>query len=69
MFAARRGDYLIGYEAGPIPTWRARRCAVRISYLAKEGYSPWCYKHMSAPMPVKTETHYEIEFRGGHEPM
>ena len=49
MFAARRGDYLIGYEAGPIPTWRARRCAVCISYLAKEGYSPMRYKHMSAP--------------------
>jgi hypothetical protein len=69
MFAARRGDYLIGYEAGPIPTWRARRCAVRISYLAKKGYSPWRYKHMSAPKASDNEVQYEIEFRGGHEPM
>jgi len=69
MFAARRGDYLIGYEAGPIPTWRARRCAVRISYLTKKGYSPWRYKHMSAPKASDNEVQYEIEFRGGHEPM
>lgn len=68
MFAARRGDFLIGYEAGPIPTWRARRCAVRISYLAKEGYAPWRYKHMTPPKPVETETHYEIDFKNASPP-
>jgi hypothetical protein len=63
MFAARRGDYLIGYEAGPIPTWRARHCAILISYLKGDGYSPWRYKNMRPPRPVETEARYEIVFR------
>ncbi len=68
MFAARRGDYLIGFEAGPIPTWRTRYGAIRISYLIKEGYSPWRYKHMTAPNASKNEVQYEIQFREGQEP-
>ncbi len=69
MFAARRGDYVIGYEAGPIPIWSARRCAIRISYLKGDGYSPWRYKHMTTPKVSKNEVQYEIEFREDHEPL
>ena len=62
MFAARKGGYVIGYEAGPIPTWRARRCAIGVNYLKKEGYSPWRYRNMAKPQPPATETQYHIEF-------
>jgi hypothetical protein len=62
MFAARQGGYIIGYEAGPIPTWKARRCAIRISFLKKDGYSPWRYKHMAPPKSSVSETQYEIDY-------
>ena len=62
MFAARKGGYVIGYEAGPIQTWRARRCAIAVNYLKKEGYSPWRYRKMAKPRPPATETQYHIEF-------
>jgi hypothetical protein len=65
MFAARRGDYVIGYESGPIPKWKVRRCAIPIGYLKKDGYSPWRYKYMTPPMPVIKEPLYEIDFRTG----
>lgn len=65
MFAARRGDYIIGYESGPIPKWKVRRCAIGIGYLKGDGYTPWRYKYMTPPMPVKTEPRYEIDFRTG----
>lgn len=62
MFADRRGHYAIGYEAGPIPTWRARRCAILFSYLKKEGYSPWRYRNMAEPQPAGMEIQYDIAF-------
>lgn len=62
MFAARHGHYVIGYEAGPIPTWKARRCAIRINMLKEDGYSPWRYKHMKRPKANQPESHYEIEY-------
>lgn len=62
MFAARKGAFIIGLEAGPNPTWRARRCAILISYLKKEGYAPWRYRNMAEPQPVETETQFVIEF-------
>ncbi len=62
MFAARQGGYIIGLEAGPIPTWRARRCAILISYLRKEGYSPWRDRNMAEPQPAAVKTQYAIEF-------
>lgn len=65
MFADRQGGYVIGYEAGPIPTWRARRCAIRINYLQKEGYSPWRYRNMAKPKLSGNETQYDINFPRG----
>lgn len=62
MFAARQGDYIIGYEAGPIPTWKARRCAIRVGFLKGDGYSPWRYRHMAPPKPAEAETQYEIDY-------
>ncbi|QTN32622.1 hypothetical protein HZ994_09845 [Akkermansiaceae bacterium] len=60
MFAARKDGYVIGYEAGPKPTWRARRGAILISYLKKEGYNPWRYRHMAKPSASATEIQYDI---------
>ena len=51
MFVLRKNDFLVGFEAGPIPTWRARRCAIHIEYLKRNGYSPWRYREMEAPDP------------------
>jgi hypothetical protein len=62
MFAARQGEYVIGYEAGPIPTWKARRCAIRVGFLKDEGYAPWRYKHMKPPKAKQPEVHYEIDY-------
>lgn len=62
LFAARQDGYVIGYEAGPIPTWKARRCAIRVSFLKEDGYSPWRYKYMTPPKPAATETRYEIDY-------
>jgi cell wall-associated NlpC family hydrolase len=62
MYAGRQGGYIIGYESGPIPTWRVRRCAIHIDYLKKDGYSPWRYKYMTPPRPVEVEPKYEIDF-------
>lgn len=63
MFAARSGDHVVGYEAGPIPMWNAHRCAIRIQYLKEEGYSPWRYRHMAKPNPAAAEPRYEIDSR------
>lgn len=62
MFVVRRGDFIIGYESGPIPTWRARRCVIRISYLKQEGYSPWRYRNMDIPGPDASVPRYETDF-------
>lgn len=37
---------IIGYEAGPKPTWRVNACGILKSRLLKEGYSPWRYRGM-----------------------
>ncbi len=64
MFVSRQDKFIIGYEAGPIPTWRARRCAISIGYLKENDYSPWRYKNMAAPS-FSTETpRYDIDFTG-----
>ncbi len=67
MFADRQGGYIIGYEAGPIPTWRARRCAILISKLKDDGYTPWRYRKMAAPKSSDKETQYYIEFGNSSE--
>lgn len=64
MFISRQGEFVIGYEAGPIPTWRARRCAIRISYLKANGYNPWRYKKMAAPSFSNETPQYQIDFTG-----
>jgi hypothetical protein len=61
MFAARQGGYIIGYEGLSVPTWRARRCAIRISYLKSEGYSPWRHRNMAAPKPTGADIIYNID--------
>ncbi len=60
LFSARQGDYVIGYEAGPKPTWRARCGAILISYLKKEGYTPLRYRHMSKPTASAPKIEYDI---------
>lgn len=60
LFLVRKGDFFVGYEAGPIPTWRARRCAIHISYLKRNGYSPWRYREMEAPFPTDDASRYII---------
>ena len=62
MFADRKGPYIIGLEAGPIPSWRARRCAILVSFLKKDGYSPWRYRNMAKPQPAESQIQYAIEF-------
>ena len=62
MFASRKGPFVVGYEAGPIPTWRARSCGILVSFLKKEGYTPWRYRNMAEPTPPQTQTEYHIEF-------
>jgi hypothetical protein len=52
MFAARKGNFLVGYEAGPIPSWRVHRGGILVSYLKKEGYSPWRYRDMTTSQSV-----------------
>lgn len=64
MFAARQGRFIVGYEAGPIPTWRARRCAISLSYLKKNDYSPWRFKNMDIPRPTDETPTYQIDFGG-----
>ena len=50
MFYTYQDQFVIGYEAGPIPTWRARQCAITVSFLKGDGYSPYRYKNMAEPM-------------------
>ncbi len=64
MFTVRQDEFIVGYEAGPIPTWRARRCAIRVSWLKANGYRPWRYKEMAAPQPSAEELRYDIDFTG-----
>jgi len=64
MFMVRQDEFVVGYEAGPIPTWRARRCAIRVSYLKANGYSPWRYKKMDVPRPATKTPRYDIDFTG-----
>lgn len=52
LFVERMGDHIIGFESGPIPTWRARRCAISIDWLKADGFSPWRYREMQAPDPA-----------------
>ncbi|MFK7850611.1 MAG: hypothetical protein AB8D78_06495 [Akkermansiaceae bacterium] len=53
MFVERRKDYVVGFESGPIPTWRARQCSIRIDWLKANGYSPWRYREMAEPLPTE----------------
>jgi hypothetical protein len=62
MFAAQQHGYIIGYEAGPIPTWRARRCAILISKLKDDGFSPLRYRNMAAPKSDEAKVQYYIDF-------
>lgn len=64
MVITRQDQFIIGYEAGPIPTWRARRCAILISYLKANSYSPWRYKNMAEPKPTNDITLYDIDVTG-----
>lgn len=64
MFMIRQDEFIVGYEAGPIPTWRARRSAIRISYLTEKGYSPYRYRKMDIPCPKTNIPHYDIDFTG-----
>ncbi|MBG7607456.1 MAG: hypothetical protein IZT59_05455 [Verrucomicrobia bacterium] len=64
MFITRQGEYIVGYEAGPIPTWRSRRCAIRVSYLKAKDYSPWRYKNMAEPRFSTDTPQYNIDFTG-----
>ena len=56
LFHTKQDEFMIGYEAGPIPTWRARRCAIRIEWLKENGYSPWRYNNMGEPFAVEDDT-------------
>lgn len=60
MFVGRQDGWIIGYEAGPIPTWRARRCAIPIRFLKENDYAPWRYREMAAPKPA-TQPRYDID--------
>ena len=64
MFITHQDQFIIGYEAGPIPTWRARKCAIKISYLKTNGYSPWRYKNMAEPSPSTPMPLYDIDVTG-----
>ncbi len=64
MFITRQDPFIIGYEAGPIPSWRARRCAITISYLKANGYSPWRYKKMAKPSFDTPPPLYDIDVTG-----
>jgi len=39
---------IIGYEAGPKPSWRVNACGILKSRLVGEGYRPWRYGYMKA---------------------
>lgn len=60
MFVAKQDGFIIGYEAGPYPTWRARQCAIRISFLKKDGYAPLRYRKMAEPNPEAAAPTYNI---------
>lgn len=64
MFVVRQDDYIIGFEAGPIPSWRARRCAIHIDYLKKHGFAPWRYRNIAKPKDSTKQPYYEIDFSG-----
>ena len=61
MFVERKGDHILGFESGPIPTWRARQCAISINWLKANGYSPWRYREMEEPDPAVDMPQYRIE--------
>ncbi|MGJ8634348.1 MAG: hypothetical protein ACSHX7_10540 [Luteolibacter sp.] len=50
------GRFMVGYEAGPIPTWRARLCVIRLKWLKENDYSPWRYKNMAEPAALVKNT-------------
>lgn len=64
MFITQQDGFVIGYEAGPIPSWRARRCAILVSYLKAKGYRPWRYQKMDEPSPATTLPVYDIDVTG-----
>lgn len=64
MFITRQDEFIIGYEAGPIPSWRARRCAIRVDWLKANVYSPWRYKEMAEPSPTTKVPLYDIDLTG-----
>lgn len=51
LYVDQQGPNIIGFEAGPIPTWRARPCAIPIKYLKFHGYTAYRYKYMAEPKP------------------
>jgi hypothetical protein len=64
MLTTKQDEFIIGFEAGPIPSWRARRCAIKISYLKANNYSPWRYKKMAKPSPATNLPIYVIDMTG-----
>ena len=46
LFYHYEGSRIMGYESGPMPTWKVRQCEISISFLISEGYSPWRYNGM-----------------------
>lgn len=61
MFITRQDQFIIGYEAGPNPSWRARKCAIKISYLKANGFRPWRYRQMAPPNPKNDFPLYDID--------
>lgn len=65
LYSSCQDQFIIGFEAGPIPTWRTRRGAFLIQYLKNSGYTPWRYRYMLPPKPSKNLVpYYDIQF--GH---
>lgn len=64
MLITRQDPFIICYEAGPNPTWRARRGAILISYLKANNFSPWRYRKMAKPKPETSVTIYDIDVSG-----
>ncbi|MFD2255445.1 hypothetical protein ACFSSA_02045 [Luteolibacter algae] len=62
MFLTYQDSFVIGYEAGPIPTWRARICAIHVDYLKKNDYAPWRYRLMDEPAADAETKYYDIDF-------
>lgn len=65
MYVTYQDGHVIGYEAGPTPSWRARCCAIRVSFLKEQGFHPRRYMRMAPPNPKTNFPLYDITLTRG----